>query len=140
MAGSDTSGYTDGLADTADAVAAGLRPAMVSGLPPGRACLAGDGRELQLAQPADPVRTVSAVAKHWGLIDVAVRPPDIRCLPTLVREEDLPAPAISPVPAPGDDRPPVALPIGIDGETLRPALLELHPGDHLLVAGATGAS
>jgi S-DNA-T family DNA segregation ATPase FtsK/SpoIIIE len=122
------------LADSADAVAVGLRPSTVSGLPPGRACLAADGREVQLACPADPTGTVSAVAKHWGLVDAAVRPPAIRCLPAHVPEDELPIPPAGPA-AEEDGPQPLALPIGIDGETLHPAYLELHPGDHLLVAG-----
>jgi S-DNA-T family DNA segregation ATPase FtsK/SpoIIIE len=127
------------LADAADAVAAGLRPTSVSGLPPGRACLAGDGRELQVALPE--ATTVAAVAKHWGLIDVAVRPPSIACLPSRVPEDDLRVPPAAGRPAAGPPaeerggRRPLALPIGIEGETLCPATLELHPGDHLLVAG-----
>ena len=124
------------LADPADAMAAGLRPASVAGLPPGRACLAGDGRELQVARPADPIGTVAAVARQWGLIDVAVRPPAMRCLSDRVVEDELPAPSSCGAARDGGtSRRPWVLPVGVDGETLGPARLELHPGDHLLVAG-----
>jgi S-DNA-T family DNA segregation ATPase FtsK/SpoIIIE len=74
------------------------------------------------------------VAKHWGLVDAAVRPPAIRCLPAHVPEDELPIPPAGPA-AEEDGPQPLALPIGIDGETLHPAYLELHLGDHLLVAG-----
>ncbi len=124
------------LADAAEAVAAGLRPASVTGLLPGRACLAGDGRELQVARPADPIGTVAAVARQWGLIDLAVRPPAVRCLPERVAEDELPAPSSGgPAREAGTDRRPWVLPVGLDGETLGPAHLELHRGDDLLVAG-----
>ena len=124
------------LADRTDAVAAGLAPGAVAGLPPGRACLAGDGRELQVARPADPVGTVAAVARQWGLIDVAVRPPAIRCLPIRVAEDELLLrPDCRGRGRRADRGASLVLPLGIDGETLGPSHVELHSGEHLLVAG-----
>jgi S-DNA-T family DNA segregation ATPase FtsK/SpoIIIE len=113
------------LADGADALAAGVSPAAVKGLPAGRAVLARSGLELQVRHVDDlpgEVATLAARTTSGG-----PGAPAIRTLPRQVHVTDLPR--VGPMNRPW------SLPIGVGGDCLEPVTLPLHAGDHLLVTG-----
>src|SRR5262249_48080558 len=117
------------LADPGDALSLGIRPSAVTGLPPGRAVLVRSGLSVQLAHVEDIESEVARVARMTS-VGQPSSVPRILTLPTKIPPDDLPAPAAQP-----GGRPPWRLPIGLADETLAPACISLHPGDHLLVAG-----
>jgi DNA segregation ATPase FtsK/SpoIIIE, S-DNA-T family len=113
------------LADPGDAAVVGVRPVQVSGLEPGRAIVATSGLELQVARPADIEAAVGGIARRDG-VGTRVAPP-VAVLPTVLPISDLPSVSRS--------GRPWALPIGLADATLAPAVLVLHPRDHVVVAG-----
>ncbi len=112
--------YLFRLADPADFSAVGLRPRQLPAFVPGRA-VAADGRVVQFAlapRPEQPSR--------WP---PPARPPaSMRGLPGAVAARDLPA---------GTDlgADPARLVVGLADDDLGPAVLPLHDGEHVTVAG-----
>ena len=98
--------------------ALGVPPRSMPAAIPGRLAVAATGLEAQLF--ATPVQPADARRRH-----VAPRP--IAALPTAVSLEDLPVAVVS-----GGD---VLAPIGIDFETLGPAILPMTAGEHVLIVG-----
>jgi len=112
--------YLFRLADPADFSAVGLRPRQLPAFVPGRA-VAADGRVVQFALP--PPR---GQPSRWP---PPARPPaSMRGLPGAVAAVDLPA---------GTDlrADPARLVVGLADDDLGPAVLALHDGEHVTVAG-----
>lgn len=111
------------LADPADFSAIGLRPKQLPSFVPGRAVHGPTKLVIQVGHPGD----LSTLPRGGG---GALRPPPvaIRGLPVSVAFDDLPGGAKL-------EPPPVELTIGIADDDLGPAVLALHAGDHVLVAG-----
>jgi DNA segregation ATPase FtsK/SpoIIIE, S-DNA-T family len=110
------------LADPGDAAVVGIRPSRVTGLDTGRAVLASTGLTVQVARAGDAEAAAGRIAHS-----VAGATPPVAILPRLLETTELPSPA-------GPGRP-WLVPIGLADTTLAPAMLTLHPGDHLVVAG-----
>ncbi len=123
------------LGDPADALVLGLRPAAVADLPRGRAVVAGSGLDVQMAEVGDPSDAVARVVASWPAHPgLGVAPPVDR-LPERVAVQHLPEPSLASVTSSGEARSIWSLPIGLDGRTLDVCRMELHPGEHVLVAG-----
>ena len=115
------------LADPADAVVAGIRPAAGVDMIPGRARLAGrSGLELQVARADDLPGAVRAAAHRWMAHDASGVAPVIDCLPLELTARDLPAPSAGH---------PWLVPLGLESSALVPARVTFHGGDHLLICG-----
>jgi S-DNA-T family DNA segregation ATPase FtsK/SpoIIIE len=117
------------LAEPGDAAVLGVRGALVTQAPPGRAVLVSRHLAVQIGRASDVAAAVDRIARgHDGAEGVAGRAPTVRCLPTFVDVADLAVRSCG-------TASPWALPIGISDATLAPAELVLHPGDHALVTG-----
>lgn len=111
-------------ADAGDAVLGGSTPP--SSAPPGRVVVHPSGLTAQLRQPSPDAVAAAASAATARPPDGA-GPPPIGVLPAAVPATDLPRP----VGRDGRWR----LAVGLADDDLAPAHLELHEGDHLVVAG-----
>jgi DNA segregation ATPase FtsK/SpoIIIE, S-DNA-T family len=110
------------LADDADYAAFGLRERELPTFVPGRAVETDTRRVVQLALPL-PTATVAAPSNP----DAGTPPPRIRALPSDLEAATLPAGRRT------DGG--LWLPVGVGDEELAPVGLQLHPGEHALVAG-----
>ncbi len=111
------------LADPADFSAIGLRPKRLPAFVPGRAVHGPTKLVMQVGHPGD----LSPLLRGTG---AGRRPPPavIRGLPPSLAFHELPGGAkLEPAP--------VELTVGIADDDLGPAVLTLHAGDHVLVAG-----
>ena len=106
------------LDDPLEGTTLGVAPRSMPTATPGRLVVASSGLEAQLFEPQ--VEPFDVLRGH------AV-PRAIAALPTSVRLQDLPVAVVS-----GGD---VLAPIGIDFETLGPAILPMTAGEHLLIVG-----
>jgi S-DNA-T family DNA segregation ATPase FtsK/SpoIIIE len=123
------------LGDPADALLLGLRPSTVAAPPAGRAVVAGCGLDVQIADVGDPSDAVARLAASWPAHPCSGVAPPIDRLPERVAAQHLPEPSLASVTSSGEARPIWSLPIGLDGRTLEVCCMELHAGEHLLVAG-----
>jgi DNA segregation ATPase FtsK/SpoIIIE, S-DNA-T family len=110
------------LADVGDYGAVGLRARDLPAFPPGRAMDPETKRVVQLAWPRPTAEVAAEIDSRWE-----TAAPPLRTLPTAYAAEDLPAGTA--------DGGMLRVPVGIADEDLAPALLELHPGEHAVVAG-----
>ena len=110
------------LADAGDYAAVGLRPRSLPRFVPGRAVEPGTSRVVQLALPRATCEVAAELDDRWQ----AAAPP-LRTLPVEHDGADLPTGSVA------DGH--VRVPVGIADEDLEPAWLELHPGQHAVVAG-----
>ncbi|MFP5308015.1 MAG: FtsK/SpoIIIE domain-containing protein [Actinomycetes bacterium] len=111
--------------DPSEFAAIGVRPAALPAFVPGRGIAAGSQRVVQVALPGDPGEWAPVPADP-AAADPAAAPRRVGTLPATVRAEDLP---------PAQAGPPLLLPVGIAEADLAPAVLPVHPGEHVLVAG-----
>ena len=118
------------LADAYDYSGFGVRSTAVPEMVPGRALLAGTGQVVQIARPADGVRSATARVAEGTTApgSAARRPVPIANLPTVVRLVELAAPARF------GDRP-WSIPIGVAERTLSAGGLVVYEGEHALVTG-----
>jgi S-DNA-T family DNA segregation ATPase FtsK/SpoIIIE len=122
------------LADPQDATLLGV-PAVVGRAPAGRAVDAATGWEVQVALVPGPAvaEGVAEVASRWA--GASGGPEPVGVLPVAVALDEVCRRAGE---VPGRRAEPgvvVAVPVGVSGRDLAPALLPLGPGDHVLVAG-----
>lgn len=110
------------LADPAGYAEAGIRPASIGALPPGRFLRAGDGLEMQIAVPAP----LTAAAAPEPQRPPGAAPP-VGSLPERLAAADLPVG--------GQVDAALEVVIGLAEEDLEPASFSLAPGAHALVAG-----
>jgi DNA segregation ATPase FtsK/SpoIIIE, S-DNA-T family len=94
---------------------------------PGRGVEVGTGLEVQVAYHGPPEPAAASIAHRWRDVAPDPAPTAIGTLPERI--------ALSEIPPAVPSAPPWLLPLGIDDSTLGPAVLRLHPGDHLLVSG-----
>ncbi|HEX6786674.1 MAG TPA: FtsK/SpoIIIE domain-containing protein, partial [Acidimicrobiales bacterium] len=123
------------LGDPADALLLGLRPSAVADPPAGRAVVAGCGLDVQIADVGDLADAIARLAARWPAHPCSGVAPPIDRLPERVAAQHLPEPSLASVTSGGEARPIWSLPIGLDGRTLEVCCMELHAGEHLLVAG-----
>ncbi len=124
------------LGDPADALVLGLRPTAVADLPSGaRSSPAAASTCRWRRSSTCPAR--SRASPPVGRTDPGPRPaPPVDRLPERLAVEHLPTPSRGDV-VHGGEAPAIwSLPIGLDGRTLDVCRVELHPGEHLLVAGS----
>jgi DNA segregation ATPase FtsK/SpoIIIE, S-DNA-T family len=112
-------------ADPSDFSALGLRQSALPAFVPGRGVHSVTRHVVQVATATEPRELVGEIARRTAA--PTVPPVTISCMPERVTSRSLPAPRRR-----GDV---LVLPIGIDGEALESMTIELHPGDHLFVAG-----
>lgn len=122
-----------GLADPQDAHALGA-PAAAGPLPPGRAVDPATGWEVQVAAACrDELWAAAEVAaRRWA--GVAGGPQPVGVLPEVVPLAEVCRAAGEGARVDGLE-PVLAVPVGVGGDDLGPALLPIGPGDHVLVAG-----
>jgi S-DNA-T family DNA segregation ATPase FtsK/SpoIIIE len=111
------------LADPFDYGALGLPSRNVPPMPPGRALVAETGQLMQIARLSKDGREWIAARGHPP---PAVSPAPVGSLPDRVPLGDIPC---------VDGSPAATLTIGIGERDLGPAVIEIHDGDHVLVAG-----
>jgi len=110
------------LADPMAYAMYGLRPSAVPRLVPGRV-VTPYGEVMQVAVPTESLLGAAAQIRRGECSVPGVVEP-----PVVVTAHDLRASAQC-------LQFPVQLPVGLDADDLEPVVLELHPGDHVLVAG-----
>jgi S-DNA-T family DNA segregation ATPase FtsK/SpoIIIE len=92
--------------------------------------MAGDGRVVQIAHPGELAAAVATIRRAPEQRSTrAARAPRLPELPRLVPLDGLVTPVRERV---GDTW---ALPLGVDADHHEPVVLDVHPGDHLLIAG-----
>jgi DNA segregation ATPase FtsK/SpoIIIE, S-DNA-T family len=117
------------LAEVNDFGSIGLRAKQVPAFVPGRAVRAEDHRVVQVARPSSVAAFAERVRARLGeqAAAPAGAPVRITSLPAELPLDAVPGAAVV-------DRP-LRVPVGVTDEDLGPAVLELHPGEHALVAG-----
>jgi len=124
------------LGDPSDALLLGLRPAAVTDLPGGRAVVTGCGLDVQVAEAADLPGAIARIAARWRTRPGPRPAPPVDRLRERLAVEHLPRPRRGAFLHDGEPPATWSLPIGLDGRTLDVCRVELHPGEHLLVAGS----
>jgi DNA segregation ATPase FtsK/SpoIIIE, S-DNA-T family len=112
-------------ADPQELAGVGLRVKSLPTFVPGRAVDVETQRVVQLALPRPHPEHVAALRERWPEAD---GPGRLRALPATVAFADVAATA-------SVEGGVVRLPVGLEGEELQPAVLELPAGGHALVAG-----
>ena len=120
-----------GSVDRVEAAALGVTMTLPRERPPGRGVSAALACELQLAIDRDWPATRDAISARWAS-ECSAAPPPVPSLPSTVSLDDLP-PAGNLTASGGGGA--LRLPIGTLRRALCPAMLELHEGEHVLIAG-----
>jgi S-DNA-T family DNA segregation ATPase FtsK/SpoIIIE len=120
-----------GATERSEAAMLGISLTLPRGSCPGRGVSANTGCEVQLAIDDDPRATTDELQETW-CDEVRGGPPPVRTVPSRFELSDLPRPRTFSRQQVGA---PLRLPVGLSRRTLDAAVLEVHEGEHVLVAG-----